>query len=135
MADVPLNVARSGVQLLSALFKAADEEGFINERVNGREVNSLIDQYGDGATMDAAMLAVQAYAQARYQTSAPTLKELDRALGQAMRSIARGDLDKDKDIDPKERELLAKTWKAVLDFSADYEGYNLADIVQPSSAP
>ncbi len=130
-----LSTARSGVKLLSGLFKVADKEGYVNNRVGPSDLKQMLDWYGDGASLDDALERVHKYACAKYDTSSPSLTQMNRALGDAMKAIANGDKDGSDDISDSERNALATTWKAVLDFSADYEGSTVRDILEPSAAP
>ncbi len=135
MPSIKTNDVRSGVQLLSGLLKEADAQAARpNGRVSTKDVQGLVDAYGDGGTFDAALTDVHRYASRKFGTSSPTTKQVDQALGDAMKFVARA-AKKDgdaKDLSPAEQKELAKTWKSVVEFAKDYAGPSVSDLTQPS---
>lgn len=135
MANIKLDTVRSGVKVLSGLLKKADFEGNESGRVSRTELRNFIDSYGDGGSLDAALSKVYSYAKARFKTDAPTVSELNKALADAMKGVARGDTNDNKSISATERRALASTWKAVADFAQEYKGMSVGDIMYPRGAP
>src|SRR5688572_1771922 len=91
---VGVNTVRKGVSLLSGLLKEMDAQGNGNGRVSKTEVKNFLYNYGDGGTMDEAVEAIHRFAQNRSGTVSVPTKEMNKALGQAMRSIAKADSNK-----------------------------------------
>lgn len=126
---------RAGVKLLSGLMKKIDSEGDANKAVTKSELTDFVDSWGDGASLDAALSKVFRYAQARFDVSEPTIAQLNKALSDAMKGVAKGDLDKSGDVSATEKKALAATWKAVIDFSTDYKGSSVRDVMGLNRAP
>lgn len=135
MASVKLDTVRAGVRLLSGLLKKADFEGDVNGKVTKRELREFKDSYGDGGSMDAALDKVYRYAQAKYHVVTPTVAQLNKALADAMKNSAKADTNRDKGLDAAESRKMAATWKSVVEFSKDYQGMSVRDIMHPQSAP
>jgi CRISPR/Cas system CSM-associated protein Csm2 small subunit len=74
------------------------------------------------------MKAVLRYTQNRYEVSSPTYTDINKALGNAMKMIARADSDKSKDLSDAEMKTLAKTWDAIVDFAKEYQGSSVEDL-------
>lgn len=126
---------RAGVKLLSGLLKKIDSEGNSNSAVSKTELKSFVDSWGDGASLDAALNKVFKYAQARFDVATPSVAQLNKALADAMKNVAKGDTNKSGNISPTERRVLADTWKAVVDFSKDYKGSTVRDVMGLDRAP
>ncbi|MEW5847706.1 MAG: hypothetical protein AB2A00_02790 [Myxococcota bacterium] len=126
--SVKLSTVRSGVQLLSALMKEADSVGRTDGKVSKRDISLLKDTYGDGGSLDTALDKVHRYAAAKTGKASPSITEVNRALADAMKAIAKADLDDSKALDTAEGRRLAQTWKAVVEFSSDYEGMSVDDL-------
>jgi hypothetical protein len=130
-----LTDVRAGVKLLSGLMKKIDSEGNSNARVSKAELKEFVDSWGDGASLDAALKKVFAYAQKRFDVESPSIAQLNKALADAMTGVAKGDTNKSGNISPSEKRALASTWQAVVDFSKDYKGNNVRDVMGLGSAP
>ena len=128
-----LTDVRAGVRLLSGLMKKIDAED--KSCVTTGELNEFVSSWGDGASLDAALNKVYRYAQAHYDVESPSSSQLNKALSDAMKGVARGDKDKSGKISPTERGALANTWKAVVDFSKDYKGSSVRDVMGLNNAP
>lgn len=131
MANVNLNTVRAGVRLLSAVMKEADNLGRSDGKVSKRDIENLKDTFGDGGALDKALDKVYRYTAAKTDKAAPTISDVNKALADAMKSIAKGDKNGDRALDTRETRQLAETWKAVVDFSKEYRGYSVDDIVMP----
>lgn len=130
-----LTDVRAGVKLLSGLMKKIDSEGNANARVSKTELKDFVDSWGDGATLDAALKKVYAYAQKRFDVQSPSISQLNKALADAMAGVAKGDKNDSGNISPTEKRALADTWKAVVDFSKDYKGHGVRDVMGLNNAP
>jgi ribosomal protein L11 len=130
-----LTDVRAGVKLLSGLMKKIDAEGNANTRVSKGELKEFVDSWGDGASMNAALNKVYKYAQARFSVESPSIAQLNKALADAMAGVAKGDKNDSGNISPTEKRALADTWKAVVDFSKDYKGSNVRDVMGLNNAP
>ncbi|MBI4819806.1 MAG: hypothetical protein HY791_26265 [Deltaproteobacteria bacterium] len=133
MAGIKTDTVRSGVSLLKGVLREADAQGNWNGKVSKSELQNFKESYGDGAQLDAAIDAIHKYASARYETSAPTVNQVGRALASAMRTIAKADTNKNGFISQAEidKGADAPTWKAIIEFSRNYRDYNIDDIVAP----
>lgn len=134
-AGVTLPTVREGVKLLSGVLKKIDAEGNGDAKVSRGELKNFIDGFGDGASMDAALNKVYRYAQKKYDVSSPSISELNKALSDAMKGVAKGDTNKSGNLSPTEQKAIADTWKAVADFSKDYKGSSVRDLMGLGSAP
>ncbi|MBL8916089.1 MAG: hypothetical protein JNM17_35645 [Archangium sp.] len=130
-----LTDVRAGVKLLSALMKKIDSEGNANARVSKTELKDFVDSWGDGASLDGALKKVYAYAQKRFDVQSPSIAQLNKALADAMAGVAKGDKNDSGNISPTEKRALADTWKAVVDFSKDYKGHGVRDVMGLNNAP
>jgi ribosomal protein L11 len=130
-----LTDVRAGVKLLSGLMKKIDAEGNNNARVSKAELKEFVDSWGDGASLNAALTKVYSYAQKRFDVESPSISQLNKALADAMAGAARGDTNASGNISPTEKRALAATWKAVVDFSADYKGSSVRDVMGINNAP
>jgi hypothetical protein len=130
-----LTDVRAGVKLLSGLMRKIDAEGNSNARVSKAELKEFVSSWGDGASLDAALNKVYRYAQAHYDVDSPSISQLNKALADAMKGVAKGDTNKSGNISPTEKRALAATWKAVVDFSKDYKGNNVRDVMGLNNAP
>jgi hypothetical protein len=128
MANIKLDTVRAGVKLLSAVMKEADNQGRADGKVSAKEIKSFIDQFGDGGKLDDAMNKLFKYAQASTGKAAPTATEINKALSQAMKSIANADTNKNG-LSASEEKTLAKTWKSIVEFATEYKGTSVDDIV------
>lgn len=135
MAGVKIDTVRSGVQLLSGLLKRADENNDDNGKVSRADVKNFLEVHGDGASLDAALDRVYRYAVKKYDTANPTIAQLNKALADAVKAADRADGNKNDDLSAAERKSLATTWKAIVDFAADYKGMSVDDVATNSSAP
>ncbi len=135
MAGVKIDAVRSGVQLLSGLLRRADENNDDNGKVSRADVKSFIEAHGDGASMDAALDRVYRYAVKRYDTENPTIAQLNKALADAVKAATRADKNDNNDLSAAERKTLAATWKAIVDFAADYKGQAVDDVTMNNSPP
>mgnify|MGYP003383273705 CR=1 FL=1 len=131
MANVNLNTVRAGVRLLSAVMKESDNLGRTDGKVSKRDIENLKDSFGDGGALDKALDKVYRYTAAKTDKASPTIKDVNTALADAMKAIAKGDKNKDSNLDTRESRQLAETWKAIVDFSKEYRGYGINDIVMP----
>jgi hypothetical protein len=52
-----------------------------------------------------------------------------------MKGVAKGDTNKSGNLSPTEQKAIADTWKAVADFSKDYKGSSVRDLMGLGSAP
>ncbi len=125
---VKLDTVREGVELLSALMVQADEFGKADGKVSKYELKKLVDQFGDGGSMDAALNNLFKYVQASSGNTSPTTGEIDKALSTAMASIAKADKGL-PGLDDKEQAALAKTWKSIVEFAVEYKGSSIDDLV------
>ena len=134
MSWTSVNTARSGVQLLSSLMREVDGQGNGNKKISTYELNRFLEKNGDGAELSEAMTRLHRYTQkssvARYS---PTLTQSNKALGRAMRYIARGDKNKTGRLSGAEKAALAPTWQAIVAFAAAYRGQKVEDIVAPAA--
>ena len=128
MPNIKLDTVRSGVKLLSGLMKRADEYNTDDGKVSRRDLTTLLGDWGDKGSMDTAMKAVLRYTQNRYDTGSPTYSEINKALGTAMKAIAKADKNKSKDLSATEMKTLAKTWDAIVDFSKEYKGSSVEEL-------
>jgi len=130
--SVSLDTARSGIKLLSGLMKEAVD----NKHITKTSLKSTISDNGLDAdrVVAGALKKVHDYTCNRYDTDAPTMTQVNKALGEAMRNIAKADnRGNDNDmIDPSEFKKLATTWKSVMTFARDYEGYSVNDMLNMS---
>lgn len=124
MAGTSLKTVRGGVQLLSGLFQLADQQGNGDKKVSNRELANFLDNYGDGSAYayDKGLKSVLKYAQARTGKSQPSLKEINKALSDAMQRIAKADTNKSKTLSASEQAGLAKTWRDVVAFAKSENG-------------
>jgi hypothetical protein len=129
MANVSLNSVRSGVRLLSSVLKEADNIGRTDGKVSRTDIQNLKDTFGDGGTLDAALDKVHRYAAAKTGKPSPTVADINDALSDAMRNIAKSDKNGNKKVDAAEERQLAATWKAVVEFSKEYKGVSIDQIV------
>ena len=65
-------------------------------------------------------------------SNSPTLQA---PFATALDKVARGDKNDSGNISPTEKRALAATWKAVVDFSADYKGSSVRDVMGLNNAP
>ncbi len=130
-----LTDVRAGVKLLSGLMKKIDVEGTANGRVSKTELKGFVDSWGDGGSLNAALDKVFRYAQARFDVQSPSIAQLNKALADAMAGVAKGDTNDSGNISPTEKKALAATWKAVVDFSKDYKGSSVRDVMGLNNAP
>jgi hypothetical protein len=136
MGQLKLNDARYGVELLSGLMQAADEEAARPDgKVSKNDIEQLIANHGDGATLDAAVSQVHKYAQAVTSSNSPTIKDINKALGTAMKAVAKADLDKSGALDDSEQTKLAETWKAIVAFAIDYKDRDVTSLLHGGTAP
>lgn len=124
---IKLDQVRSGARLISAAMRIADSDYGENKngKVSAGEVARFVENYDDPAIRhlgNGNLEAVLRFAQARYQTRSPTLKQINRSLAEAMRQIARADTDRSGRLNKPEQATLSKTARAIVDFSERTQG-------------
>lgn len=130
MGNVKLDTVRQGVKLISKLMSEADQIGKADGKVTKSEIKELVDQFGDGGKMDAALNKVFKYVQASTGHSAPTTEEINKALSTAMKNIAKADKGA-PGLSASEQKSLATTWKSIVDFAVEYKGTTVDQIMYP----
>lgn len=131
---IELATIKEGVKLISALMTVADKQGDKDGRVSKQELGELLDNYGDGASLDKALTLVHKYAEVGTGEN-PKRADINKALARAVNAATKADKNKNGLLSPSERKKLIATWNAVVDFSVDYKGYGLNDILHPSNGP
>jgi hypothetical protein len=123
--NISVDTVRKSLPKLAQLFQAGDVAGYTNGRVNAREAKDLSSKVDLGDAVE----KVQRYAQKRYGTSSPSLKQLNQALGEAMRMIAKGDENKGGMLSPAEQQKLAMTWRSIVEFARASKGKSVESIL------
>ena len=129
MSSVRMNTVREGVRLLAKVMKEADAQNTDDGKVSRRDVSNMLDVHGDGGAMDTAVQKLHAYARHLTGEQSPAVQDVNKALSKAMRSISRADANKNRSLSDTEQRDLATTWKAIVEFSKEYKGVSIDQIM------
>ena len=130
---IDIATVRGGVRLIAGLMTVADKQGDKDGRVSKQELGELLDNYGDGASLEKALTLVHKYAEVGFGEN-PKRSDINKALSRAMNAVSKADKN-NNGLSPSERKKLIATWNAVVDFAVDYKGYSINDILHPSNGP
>ena len=131
---IELETVKGGVKLIAALMTVADKQGDKDGRVSKQELGELLDNYGDGASLEKALTLVHKYAEVGFGEN-PKRSDINKALSRAVNAATKADKNKNGLLSPSERKKLIATWNAVVDFAVDYKNYSLHDILHPNNGP
>lgn len=136
MGNVKLDTVRGGARLLSKLaVEARSQEGTKAKRVTQGAVKDFLSYYGDSGSLDKALNSAFVYAQKKTGDKAPSLTDFNKALSDAVKGAAKGDVNGSKDLSPSEQKALAKTWQNLVSFSKDYKGMSVQQVMDQNNPP
>lgn len=126
MTNIALKTIRTALPKLAAVIAAADEDGYTNGRVNGREASAMAAKIGFGGDALSAIEMVQRNGAKRYGTSSPTLQQMNNVLAEGMRVIAKR---AGKMLSPTQQASLAPTWMSIVEFARATKGKSVEQIL------
>jgi hypothetical protein len=133
ISPIKVQTLREGASLLGGVVKTIDSGTDGDKRVSMREVSEFLTNNGaEIATVSrTALNRMFAYVTAKYGSDEVSLTQFNRGLSDAVKALAKAAKkdEVDDSLSAAEKKSLAKTWKAVADFAAEYKGASVEEVL------